>query len=352
MKKIIFILSIVFFSGCQDEFLNKEPLDIISDAAVWNDENYTNAILTNLYARAPFDGLFRSWYIWEPWQYQISPGDENYLSDDARASYVWELSVTTFNNGTINRETAPLYYWNYGLIRSVNEFLESIEGSTMPKQKVAPKMAEARFIRAFVYFQLVKRYGGVPLITRPQKIDEGDALFVTRNKEQEIYDFIIAECDAAAKDLPETYPNADYGRATRNAAMALKSRAALYAGSIAKYGQVQLNGVVGIPAADANKYFQHAYDGSKAVIDAQKHALFNKYPNDKVKNYASLFIEEGHQEVIFAKIFIQKVLAHNFDFFNVPHGLRTAGWASATNVTLDLVDAYEMIDGSDGNNRF
>ena len=128
------------------------------------------------------------------------------------------------------------------------------------------------------------------MITVPQKIEAGEANFIPRNKEQEVYDFIGAECDAIAAELPDSYESKDLGRATKFAALALKSRATLYAASIAKYGSVQLDGVVGIPSGEASKYWQAAYDAAKAVANSGKFALYNKYI-DKVKNYQMLFMD-------------------------------------------------------------
>ena len=350
MKKLIYILLLLFSSliSCKEEFLDKAPLDIITDAAVWSDNNYVNAVLTNLYGKAPFDGIFRNFYVWGPDGYAISPSEECYLSDEARVAYSWEQSYIAFNKGFITRDMAPVSYWDYKLVRDINEFLKKIEPSNLEAGIKKIKKGEARFLRAFVYFEMTKRYGGVPLITKAQDISEGDALFVERAKEKDVYDFIIAECDSAANVLPEKFPDPEFGRATKYAALALKSRAALYAASIAKYGQVQLNGLVGIPAGEASKYFQLSYDASKAIVDSKKYNLFNKYPTDKVKNYASIFTEEGHSEIIFARLFVPKDRAHNFDFFNMPHGLKTVGWGSAINPTLEMINEYEMVDGSSG----
>ena len=108
-------------------------------------------------------------------------------------------------------------------------------------------MAEARFLRAYNYFAMVKRYGGVPLITVPQALDESwEELYPSRNSEQEVYDFILAEMDDIINNeyLYETVGDDNLGRPTKYAALALKSRAALYAGSIAQFGKVQMNGLL------------------------------------------------------------------------------------------------------------
>ena len=94
-----------------------------------------------------------------------------------------------------------------------------------------------------------------------------------RDKEKEIYDFIISECDLCCSDLPEKNTDADLGRATRFAALSLKCRAALYAASIAEFGTVQLDGLVGIPADDAEGYYKTAYDAASKIISSGQSSI-------------------------------------------------------------------------------
>lgn len=350
MKKIT-VLIIIFSSllfGCNNEILDMKPLDIISDAAVWDDEALIDAYLISLYDRAETRGIFIPEYKWEPWPYANSPEEEVYVSDEARHSYSWSPSLNIYNRGLIDSRGTLLDYWNYGLIRNLNEFILKIEDSNLPIESRNERQGQARFLRAFTYFELVKRFGGVPLITLPMSVDAGDALFVSRNKESELYDFIISECTEISSVLPESYSNDKVGKANKFAALALKSRAALYAGSIAKYGEVKLEGVAGIPSGEAQKYFQASYEASKEIIESGKYSLFNEL-DDKSENYRQLFLTENNSEIIFDRKSVTLDKGHNFDFYNLPHGMKSgASWGSAVNPTLEMVDAYEMKDGSSG----
>jgi hypothetical protein len=117
--------------------------------------------------------------------------------------------VKGWKAGGISATNVPIYleWWDngYRLIRDANYFMEKLSASTtLDKSFIKKRMAEARFIRAFNYFALVKRYGGVPLITKTQKVDDPkEELYPMRDKEKEIYDFIISECDLCFSDLPE-----------------------------------------------------------------------------------------------------------------------------------------------------
>jgi hypothetical protein len=123
----------------------------------------------------------------------------------------------------------------------------------------------------------------------------------------------------------------------------------LYAGSIAKYGSVQLQGLVGIPSSDANKYFQASFDAAKAVVDSGNYSLYNEKP-DKADNFASLFIEGSQSsEVIFAQDYYYPDLTHSYDMWNVPASLvGPQGYSGCMNPTLEMAEEYEYIDGTIG----
>ncbi len=346
---IIAILSMFTFS-CTD-LMDKEPLDIVSDEAVWGDADYIKAYLVQLYHRAPTKRLFIEGYNWGYW-----PQDDNHaephdepaayvtMSDEARGAYSWTQSMGMNKDGW-SRNSSPLQYWDYSLIRSCNEFLYYINKGNLDNSLKGVYAAEARFIRAFVYFELVKRYGGVPIITVPQAIDApDDELYIKRNTEQEVYDFIIAECDEISKILPKP-GETETGRVNNFTALALLSRAGIYAGSIAKYGSVDLNGIVGING-DGQSYFKAAYDAAKIIITQGPYTLYRDDEN-KAENYRNIFQKSYNSEVIFARQFVGSLYGHSFDAFNAPH-LYGAGWGNFINPTLDMVDAYEFIDGTNG----
>lgn len=113
-------------------------------------------------------------------------------------------------------------------------------------------------------------------------------MYPKRNSEQEIYDFILSEVDEIVKDLPEQIESAELGRISKYAAYALQSRAALYVGSIARYGKVQLDGLLGIPENMADSYYQKSYEASKAIINSGMYTLYDKEA-DKTENFKNIF---------------------------------------------------------------
>ncbi|MBE0674622.1 MAG: RagB/SusD family nutrient uptake outer membrane protein, partial [Bacteroidales bacterium] len=204
-------------------------------------------------------------------------------------------------------------------------------------------LGELHFLRGWVYFQMVKRYGGVPLIDRVQSLDEpADSLYVPRSSETEIYDFIAEECDKAETLLDGK--TLAYGRATKWVALGLKSRAMMYAGSIGEFGVMQLDGLLGINNAD--KYWQLSYDASKKIIDNGPFQLYD-VDADPEKNFYNLFTSaEKNTETIFAEVFNGVgSKAENYSRWCPPQALNGLSYCP---VYLESFEMYEYIDGTSG----
>jgi starch-binding outer membrane protein, SusD/RagB family len=355
MKNRLFItlitLFVMLFSSCEKDVLDKKPLDIITDDVVWNDQALIDAYLTQSYGQTyiftqecsdnePF-GRSDVWF---------GMFDVVDLSDQVK--HAWGPGAQG-KNGTIRIDGGTLEWWetSYKVIRNLNEFIQKVPDAQLDEGFKRKRTAEARWIRAFNYFAMVKRYGGVPLIVEPQSVDAPrETLYPERNSEKEVYDFVISEMDAIVDDLAEKGV-AEPGRATKGAALALKSRAALYAGSIAQYGTIQLDGLLGINQAEAEDYYQKSYEASKALIKGERYALYNNSP-DKVANYQRIFIDKDHSEVIFAKkhTYTDKLAGGNgwaWDFFVTPS---PQGWGAGNAIAplLEMVESYEYVDGTPG----
>jgi hypothetical protein len=356
MKKLILLLVVlgvgILFS-CNEEVLNKQPLNTISSSAVFKDPALIDAYLTQIYNDMPWLGCDCSGNG-ESGDAAWNFADINDVSDESFPQWRdWNPSTAfEYKYGNLNINGGLLDWWGYGTIREINVFIQNIPTSPLPASEIKSYLAETRFLRAFCYFALVKRYGGVPLITTVQsETDSKATLYPARNTEQSVYDFIISETDSCSSDLPSVVSSDNLGHPSKYAALALESRAALYAGSIAQFGTVQLNGVVGIPSTLANAYYQKSYAASQAIINSDQYSLYN-LDADKTTNFRNIFLVKNNSEVIFCK----KHDASNeltggngwcVDFFNCP---RPQGWARGLydQAYLELAEAFEHVDGSSG----
>lgn len=338
----LFVFSFLL-AGCKD-WLNRQPTDIITDQQVWNDTKMIDGLLANYYDRLPkHASLTDGW-----------PNPANFTN-----------SMWSGQNNDEWRNNLPTYgfnwwsYWDYGLIRDLNKAIINIDkkSTSLSKDQKQAYKAEFRFLRAYVYFEEVKRMGGVPIITQPLEYngDNIKKLQKPRNTEAEVYDFVGAELDTVASMIG----NANMGsqtRANKYTALALKSRAMLYAGSIAKYNNQMANPIqtpgheVGIPANRAQDYYQQALDAAEKVINNSPYSLYEKNPDPAQNFYEALTKKDGNNEVILAEDFSQSAdRRHFFAYDNIARPARQDNLGSSSiTPTLNLVEAFQFLDGSDG----
>lgn len=346
MKKYSYIFFLLLtVSSCQrdEDFLTRRPTDLLEYDEVWTDERLVLAAVADLYDRLPDYQSVESWADYTNF-------------DEAFASNFGDY----FRHKNQQYDYDEWEYWDYGFVRDINLFLRSGEETDQMQStdsELALKnrfLAEARFVRAYVYFELVKRMGGVPLILEPMEYDDGgdpSYLQQPRVKEHEVYDFVIAELEAIFDDLPNDASTKS--RATQAAALAMEARAALYAASIAKYGvntpQVSLPGEeVGISADKVNDYYQKALTAAERIISGGAYSLYERNAQDLSANFADLFLDKSaNPEVIFVKDFmLQSGKVHGFTLANQPRSLSEEVEGGRINPSLNLVQSFELLNNS------
>lgn len=311
--------------SCKKDFLDRQISTELTKDEVFSSYARTRDFLIGTYAYLP-DGFNR-----------IDNAMLDAATDDAE--FTWEGSaIQRYNNGSWNPYINPDDNWNttYTAIRRTNLYLEQSGNVDLNMYKLNPDATaqqtyrnmtadlerwryENRFLRAYFYFELVTRYGGVPLITKTLGLS--DSLNLPRNSYDECVQFIVAECDSAAKYLGATVADNDLGRATKGAALALKSRMLLYyASDLNNKGHVKERWIAAAKAA-------------KEVIDLNVYQLEG--------DYRGLFRSTTSKEIIFAHRY---AAGNSFERANYPIGYD--GGSSGTTPTQNLVDAYEMADGS------
>jgi hypothetical protein len=287
-------VSLLLFAAC-DSLLDVDPSDRYSADTFWKTEEH---------ARAGLSGCYRALHPW-------------------RAVHFYEFDMITSNampyneaNGTqaigkgehlsITPLIATLWDNCYTGIGRTNTFLDKIDGVTMTDDLRSRMTGEAKFLRAFFYFNLVDKFGGVPLITETPNAEKHSAL--PRDTKEAVVEQILKDLTEAAPVLPNTYSGSDLGRATKGAALALKARVLLY-----------------------NERWSEAAETAKAVMDLNVYSLF--------KDYRYFFSEANkhNEEVIFN---VESSLpdfqtTNDQDIFrlNRPAPLK------------ELVDKYQMTDG-------
>jgi len=310
-KKYFAIICLLFAFGCSKQF-ESEPLDHISGDLIFDpvDKNadYAKQFLNGTYLLLP------------DWYNRIDGSFLDAGTDDAVPSRIG-TQAEFYRTGRISSTTLPDDVWsrNYLGIRRANLFLSKID--VVPTTAVLKTQfkAEARFLRAYFYFELVKRWGGVPLIG-DKVYTINDDINVPRNTLDECYAYIVAELDAIKTDLlPYAISDGDWGRANIGAAMALKSRVLLYAAS---------------PLSNPTNNIQKWALAAQAAADVK--ALGYSLVTDWVANFNAT----KNTEFIFIK---QNALNTTIEVNNGPIGyLQGVG---LTSPSQNLVDAFLMLDG-------
>jgi starch-binding outer membrane protein, SusD/RagB family len=343
MKKIILLTITIVFIGvsCQDDVFDRVPLNSISDADVWGNPVMLRAYVSDLYVRMPYNAAATSVFKWHHSEAPSYPDLD--LQTDIGTLMNGNMGALTAGNMSQGNDAAN-GWWDWAIIRDINIFIERIGDADIDEIVKNQLEGEARVLRAMAYFEKQKRYGGVPLVDVPlDPFNPIDQKYTLRATEEAISDFIDADLTAAIPLL--TSNSHPLGRINKWTAYAQKARANLWSASIAKYGTVQLNGLVGIPAGRANELYGKASEAANQVILSGNYELFNQYPNDKSENYRKLFITPNNGEAIFSNLFDGVNFFHTWNFTNLPQSI-AGGYGSRSNPTLEYVLALENIDGS------
>lgn len=309
--------------SCDQDILDRKPLNAYSEADVWSNLDLVETFVNSKY-RALANVYRRSTTTYLPNALSLSAASSEGFSQ-------WGYdNVRAWNFGEVTPDNTSMDTWRqyYAFIRSCNYFFEKIDGVEGDAAKKDRLTGEMKFIRAWSYFDLISRYGGVPLITKVYTLADADYM-TPRNTYDQCMTFIVDELDAAAALLPTEYTGNDVGRITKGAALALKSRALLYAAS-------PLNN----PSNDQGKWIAAA-DAAKDVVDL---GIYSLYEGD----YTQIFLEKFNSEIILS----YNLSATKNDFFgsyenrmNVylgPNGYH--GWSAYT-PSQHLVDQFEMANG-------
>lgn len=299
MKKYLSIIAAALlmgsFSSCSD-FLDRYPLEELSDESFWKTEKDAEMAVSNLYNVLP---------TWDT--------DEAINSDDAVHGIKW--AAGNQSKGVYDPSD---YGWSgeYGYIRQANLILEKIQEMDLSEDAYKKLEGQARFFRAYTYFTLIRSFGAVPYIDKPLELT--DVENITRTSKDEVYAKVMEDFDIAIANLPVQWDETNSGRITKGAAMAMKARAALYYNN-----------------------WQTAMDEAKKVMDLGQYELYDK---DNTGRYKELFWEvaDGCDEFILSVQFNAPTRTHYLIGWEC---FPTLGWGGL-NPTQSLVDAFEDINGA------
>ncbi len=340
MKSIKIILTILTFSvlllfSCNKDFIETKPLDEFASVDVWKDASLSKAFINGIYAsfNQSLQKTMKSVFC-----------DEGHRRDNTSC---FNFNICLMTSDGIPGWSHENWQALYSSVRRCNLFLENTAQATFDKDAM---VGEVLFLRAWCYYNLTSLYGGVPIISKVYQLT--DDFKAPRNSYEDCINFIVGDLDQAASLLPVVQSGENNGRATKGAALALKSRVLLYAASdlhnttvFPGYSNPEL---LGYTNANRTARWQAAKDAAKAVIDLNAYSLYkpNPAPTDSVaENYEAIFISKKTVEDIWVRFYTPTTIGNdnNMSLINGPNGY---GGQSNNCPTGNMVDAFEMRDGT------
>jgi hypothetical protein len=318
MKKYgIAIVAALTFASCGN-ILDLVPTTSITEDMVWSDPSLITAYHTELYNA--IEHGFRDWNRWQ-----------SKATDEVYPAVGW--GPCSFQRGYLSPDNvdAALYYWEpgYEYLRKVNLFLDRIENTEVIVNNKVRMVAEAKFIKAWIYFVLTTRFGSCVLLDEYYTLEEAPSMRFKRSS----FDECVAEIEKliaeAMPDLPKTYNNTSsgFGRATQDVCRAMLSRMYLYFAS---------------PLYNTTNDKAKWQKAAAAALDFMNTTagIYELYPN-----YRECFIQptgSPNKEFIFGRNFT-KTNGHNAPMDNLGRRFEAyGGWNASNGPSLNLVADYEM----------
>lgn len=351
--QIIILAASIFMISCAD--LDIPPKNIVGDEDLLTTESGMEVYLAKMYSNMPFE-------------------DFKYMAEWGIEFNSWLASMGIEGTGeALNRdgistsftgERTPYWGRAFTLLRDANYLIENLPNykDSFPENMYNHYLGEAYFVRAFVFNAMARRFGGVPLVTRvinyPATQEEME---VPRSTEEETWDQVLSDFDSASELLMPTSLKSGY--ANKFVALAFKSEAMLYAGSVAKYNETvtgRLTGfgektgvrIIGFAEesweAASRKYFRESYLAAREVMNSGNYSLYTRRweannPQAQYQNMVDMFSDPQSPENIFVKEYSYPTLTHGYDAYSAPFIFK-APLASGTNPTLDFIELFDGFD--------
>ena len=334
MKKIIIYIilltTIGYFSSCAEDTINSRPVDFTPLHVLLGDSVKITGFVTNIYSHMPtgYNRLGSNSML-------ASSIDEAVHASRGSAAEQWGMgswspTVLYDNSFSSSYQAIRKTFIYEELIKpEIQDFIMGPYGQNV-------NYGQVLYLRALFNFELLKRFGGYPIVDKMLKSDED--LNLPRNTYDQCVEYIASLCDQASELLPTSYAVAQLGRATKGAALALKSRLLLYAASPLFNDSSNPTGGAERGTFNINKW-EDAAAAAANVINLKENgtALYSLF-----NNYADFFNTlNNNKEIIISRM---EAASNNKEQMNGPVSITNG--QGGTNPTLELVDAYEMIDGT------
>lgn len=297
MKKLnIYLLACLLtiaFTACNDDFLERYPLDEVSNETFWNTENDLMVYNNSLYhlalnddnvpiMHAHFDGFNSHWGSY----WFLDGFSDNLAPRHDRHAFFQQVRA--------GRQLVPngpqrFGYKGWNFVRAINVGLENYGTADIPEATRNKYVGEARLLRGWFYAEKVQKFGDVPWVDRELNIDS-DELFAARTPREEAMNNVLEDLNFATEHIPEDWGDGNEpGRLNKWAALAIKSRLCLYEGTWRKYHG----------GSDADMWLREAAEAAQEVIENSPYAIYNTGdPENDFNSFMRKIDISGNPEVM------------------------------------------------------
>lgn len=337
MKKYSLSLAFTFIAaflttGCNDEFLERYPLDRVTNQTFWNTENDLRVYNNSLYdlsrnndnvpiSHGHQNGFDSHWAsVWF-----LDEFADNMAPRHARHTYYQQVRS---GKHTVPTDPGPQWFgfkgWNF--VRAINVGLANYDKATVSQAIKDRYIAEARLFRGWFYAEKVQKFGDVPFVEKELTV-ESPELFAARTSREEVMEKALEDLNFAATKLPDNWGDGNApGRINRWNALLVKSRLCLFEGTWRKYHG----------GKDPNKWLQEAANAAKELMDKGPYRLFNTgNPTTDYNSYHRVLNLAGNPEVMYWRKYQLGVFTNNVQSY-----FEYAGGA-----TKSMVEDYLCTDG-------
>lgn len=317
-----------FLSSCNDEFLERAPIVNISDANYWKSANDLKLYVNNLYNRSDLLNPYTDWGTIGPYGVDADNGSDTQVTYNYNTRMNGESTLPASGGGWSTS--------NWAALRDINYFIDNYKRVDVAWNQVQPYVGEALFFRSIFYFDKLRRFGNLPWISSTLN-NTSTLLYEGRLPRNQVTDSIMVDLDKAIEYLPErgkTYS----GRITKEAAMLLQARIALYEGTWEKYHGIK-NTPFKVNGSDGSKYIQKAAEASGDLMKLSEKTGNSGLIDGSRYGYTNLFNQRDYsanKEVI---------LWRKFSKDEEQYTRWGSYYAAGRGLTKSMIDSYLCLDG-------
>lgn len=318
--------------ACNDAFLERAPLDRLNDGHFWQTENDLRVYCNNFYNDEQLLPSYTG-YATPPFQIEGNSGSDCYVY----------MNYNTRMNGesTLPASGGGWTYSDWNDLRNINYFIDHYDNADCDADIKEQYLGEALFFRSIFYYNMLKRFGDLPWVSHALDPNDDAVLMGPRLPRNQVVDSMMVDLDRAVAGLPARGNGAWTGRVTKEVAMALQARIALYEGTWEKH-HARKGTKFKVDGQDGTKFLEKAAAVSGDLIKMSEETGYPALDNMGQENaYRNLFIQKDYSNSKEVLLWRKYSVEDNEYTYWLMYTVDGGGFG----LTKNMIDSYLCIDG-------